>query len=275
MSKRVPPQCDHERVCVELASLAQYDPSRIGSTQITLDYRKLFIPSSSLECYISTCTPDSLYLIISFLDIREVLYILPRVCKGFLTIIRDMFPEIILKWWKDAMTAVNSKNSSAGFAQVAPILKLGLLKGDEVIENLERLRKENPQVIADDPHFKQQVLGYLLSAGAQGKSNPHHISKGNAVFHTFKDLPFKELLSPVLLSNRCPYIGNLLYLLHEHCRATYHMQIRDMRVSSSWGGYPPRLAAKMSYFLWDMRQLVKGSKGYLVVYVNENYSVHM
>lgn len=169
------------------------------------------------------------------------------------------------------MTAVNSKKSHAGFARVAPSLKLGLLKGDGVNEIVEWLLKENPQVIENDQYFKQQLLPFLLGGGTHSKSNPYHSSKGNALFHCFRDLPYKELISPVLLSNRCPYIGNFLSLLHDHCRVTHHMQIRDLRVSSSWGGYPPQLAAKMSYFLWDMRQLVKGSKGFLVVCVNENY----
>jgi len=275
MSKRVPPQCDHERMCIELASLAQYDPSRIGPSQITLDYRKFIIPNHTQHCYISSCTPDVLYMIISLLDVREVLYIIPRVCHAFNAIVSDMFPEIILKWWKDTMTAVNGRRGTSGYAQVTPSLKLGLLRGEGVSETVDRLLQENPQVIESDQHFKQQLMTFLVSGGAHNKTNPYHSSKGNAVFQSFKMLPYKELLSPALTYNRCPFIGNFLALLHDHCSVTHHMQIRDLRVSSSWGGYPPQLAAKMSYFLWDMRQLVKGSKGFLVVYVNENYTVHM
>jgi len=275
MSKRVPPQCDHERMCIELASLAMYDPSRLGPTQITLDYRKFIIPKYTDHCYISSCTPDILYMIISLLDVREALYIIPRVCKSFHAIVSDMFPEIILKWWKEAMTAVNGKRSHAGYPQVIPSIKLGLLKGDGVNEAVDKLLQENPQVMEDDQHFKQQLMTFLVSGGAHNKTNPYHNSKGNAVFQSFRMLPYKELLSPTLSCNRCPFIGNFLSLLHDHCRVTHHMQIRDLRVSSSWGGYPPQLAAKMSYFLWDMRRLVKGSKGFLVVYVNEDFSVHM
>jgi len=275
MSKRVPPQCDHERMCIELVSQATYEPSKIGPAQITIDYRKLVIPKSSTNCYISSCTPDVLYLIISLLDSREVLCNLSRVCKAFQTIISHMLPEILLRWWKDTMISINKKNKCGEYAFYQPTVKLGILKGDAACEALDKLTQENPPVSEEDKRFKEQLLSFLVSAGAHNKTNPYHNSKGNAFFQTFSVLPYKELLLPFLPGIRCPQFLNYLSVLHNRCKGTNHMQIRDLRVSSSWGGYPPQLAAKMNYFIWDLRKLAKSFKGFLVVYVNENFSVHM
>lgn len=107
---RVPPQSVQEFTCIKLASLINYDTSKLKHS---VNYRKLHLvqiseeekdntilqPVSSFStnsyCSIAQLSPYILHYLILYIPLQELLSTLKLVCSSFCQIVRELRDEVL------------------------------------------------------------------------------------------------------------------------------------------------------------------------------------